>query len=105
MMRTRNWWDSRTWATHYTIHYIDETAAALQQSIDAALPPGNFNRIHDRAAQDKYIIVRSIGPKEPGRYYLLRDKSRIQLLGKASAIEPEQLGGTQVHLGRGPGTA
>ena len=76
----------------YTIHYIDETAAALQTSIDAALPPGNFNRILDRAAQDKYIIVHSMGPREPGRYYLLRDKSRIQLLGTASAIDPEQLG-------------
>ena len=76
----------------FRIHYIDEAAAALQQSIDTALPPGNFNEIHDRAAQDKYIIVHSMGPREPGRYYLLSDRSRIQLLGKAAAIEPEQLG-------------
>ena len=78
------------------IHYIDETAAALQQSIDAALPPGNFNRIHDRAAQDKYIIVRSMGPREPGRYYLLEDKSSIRLLGRAAPLEPEQLGERKV---------
>ena len=78
------------------IHYIDETAAALQQSIDAALPPGNFNKIHDRAAQDKYIIVRAMGPREPGRYYLLEDKSRIRLLGRAAPLEPEQLGERKV---------
>ena len=78
------------------IHYIDEAAAALQQSIDAVLPSGNFNKIHDRAAQDKYIIVHSMGPREPGRYYLLRYRSRIQLLGKASPIEPEQLGERKV---------
>ena len=78
------------------IHYIDEAAAALQQSIDAVLPSGNFNKIHDRAAQDKYIVVHSMGPREPGRYYLLRDRSRIQLLGKASPIEPEQLGERKV---------
>ncbi len=74
------------------IHYIDEAAAALQHSIDAALPPGNFNRIHDRAANDKYIIVHSIGPREPGRFYLLRDRERLQLVGRTSAIEPDQLG-------------
>ncbi len=78
------------------IHYIDEAAAALQQSIDAALPHGNFNNIHDRAAQDKYIIVHSMGPRDPGRYYLMRDRERIQLLGSASAIEPEQLGERKV---------
>ena len=78
------------------IHYIDEAAAALQQAIDAALPPGNFNKIHDRAAQDKYIIVHSTGPREPGRYYLMRDRARLQLLGKAAAIEPDQLGERKV---------
>ncbi len=79
-----------------TIHYIDPAAAALQQSIDAALPPGNFNKIHDRAAQDKYIIVHAMGPREPGRYYLLEDKSRIRLLGRAATLEPEQLGERKV---------
>ena len=74
------------------IYYIDEEAAALQQSIDAALPPGNFNKIHDRAANDKYIVIHSMGPREPGRWYLLRDRKHIQLIGRASAIEPEQLG-------------
>ena len=78
------------------IHYIDEAAAALQQSIDAVLPQGNFNKIHDRAAQDKYIIIHSMGPREPGRYYLLRDRQNIQLLGRASAIEPDQLGERKV---------
>ena len=78
------------------IHYIDEAAAALQQAIDAALPPGNFNKIHDRAAQDKYIIVHSTGPREPGRYYLMRNRARLQLLGKAAAIEPDQLGERKV---------
>ncbi len=78
------------------IHYIDDDAAALQQSIDAALPPGNFNKIHDRAAQDKYIIVHAMGPREPGRYYLLEDKSRIRLLGRAATLEPEQLGERKV---------
>ena len=87
----------------HRIHYIDEAAAALQQSIDAALPPGNFNEIHDRAAQDKYIIVHSMGPQEPGRYYLLRDKSRIQLLGKAARYRARTTGRTQVYLVRGPG--
>ena len=79
-----------------TIYYIDEEAATLQQSIDAALPSENFNRIHDRAADDKYIIIHSTGPREPGRYYLLTDKTSLQLLAAASAIEPGQLGERRV---------
>ena len=79
-----------------SIYYVDEAAAALQASIDAALPAGNFNRIHDRAKEDKYIIIRSMGPQEPGRYYLLEDRSRLRLLGRASTIEPEQFGERKV---------
>ena len=77
-------------------YYIDEDAAALQQSIDAALPAGTYNEIHDRAANDKYVVVHSMGPREPGRYYLLRDRQHLQLLASAAAIEPEQLGERRV---------
>ena len=79
-----------------TIYYVDEEAERLQRSIDSALPAGNFNAIHDRAADDKYIVIRSTGPKEPGRYYLLTDKRQLQLLGQTTAVEPEQLGDSQV---------
>lgn len=75
-----------------TIYYIDEAAAALQRSIDAALPAGNFNRIHDRAADDNFIVIHSVGPREPGRYFLLTGLSEMQLLAATTAIGPEQLG-------------
>ena len=74
------------------IYYIDEAAALLQRTIDAALPAGNFNAIIDRAAEDRLIVIRSTGPTEPGRYYLLTDKQQMQLIGRTTAIEPEQLG-------------
>ena len=87
------------------IHYIDEAAAALQQSIDAALPTGNFNKIHDRAAQDKYIIIHSMGSREPGRYYLLRDRTRTyNFWARQPVIEPESTGRTQGLSGTRPGT-
>ena len=79
-----------------TIYYVDEEAGRLQRSIDGALPAGTFNAIRDRAADDKYIVIRSTGPKEPGRYYLLTDKRQLQLLGQTTAVEPEQLGDSQV---------
>jgi len=74
------------------IYYINEEEAALQKSIDVALPPGNQNRIVDRAADDKYILVRAWGPREPGRFYLLTGRSKITEIGRAAFIEPEQLG-------------
>ncbi len=78
------------------IYYTDDAAELLQRSIDKALPPDNFNAIHDRAADDKYIVIHSTGPKEPGRYYLLTDKQQLQLLGQTTAIEREQLGESRV---------
>ncbi len=78
------------------IYYIDEEAEGLQRSIDAVLPADNFNAIHDRAADDKYIVIHSTGPKEPGRYYLLTDKQQLQLLGQTTAIESGQLGESRV---------
>ena len=78
------------------IYYIDEEAELLQRSIDAALPPGNFNSIHDRAADDKFIVIQSTGPSEPGRYYLLTDKRQLQLIGRTTAVEPEQIGDSRV---------
>lgn len=78
------------------IYYIDEEAELLQRSIDAALPPGNFNSIHDRAADDRFIVIQSTGPREPGRYYLLTDKQELQLIGRTTAVEPEQIGDSRV---------
>jgi len=73
-------------------HYIDEEEAALKKSINAVLPAGNLNVILDRAADDKYIVIRSRGPREPGRFYLLTDRSKITEIGRVAFIEPEQLG-------------
>ena len=78
------------------VYYVDEEAELLQRSIDAALPQGNFNSIHDRAADDKYIVIHSTGPREPGSYYLLTEKQELQLLGRTTAIEPQQLGESRV---------
>ncbi len=73
-------------------HYLDENAAALQKSIDNALPPGVYNTIMDRADDDKYIVIRSMGTREPGRYYLLKDGKSLEYLGQRAPIESKQLG-------------
>lgn len=93
--------DPRLVGFYYTgdapeIYYIDEEAELLQRSIDAALPPDNFNSIHDRAADDRFIVIQSTGPREPGRYYLLTDKRQLQLIGRTTAVEPEQIGDSRV---------
>ena len=79
-----------------TLYYIDAAEAALQKSIDAALPPQHYNRIIDRAADDKYIVIRSQAAREPGRYYLLTTgddgAKSLALLGASTLFGPEQLG-------------
>ena len=87
----------------HRIHYIDEAAAALQQSIDVALPPGNFNEIHDRAAQDKYIIVHSMGPRGAGPLLLAGGPFPYTTPGQGGRYRTGTTGRTQVYLVRGQG--
>lgn len=73
--------------------YIDEDYKNFKNSINSALPEDATNRILDvpEDGNDKYVVVYSRGPREPGKFYLLAD-GKLSFLGQRAAIEPEQLG-------------
>lgn len=63
-------------------YYFDPEEKALQQAVDGFLPETS-NRIVSRSLDDKVLVIRADGPRHPRTWYLLRDKSRIDQLGKS----------------------
>ncbi len=65
--------------------WFDEGLQGLQQRVDAAMPPGRFNRIRcGRCVSARYVVVHSSSDREAGEYLLLdRTKSTIEPLGRA----------------------
>jgi dienelactone hydrolase len=80
--------------------WFDETLQRLQQRIDAAMPPGRFNRIHcGRCASARFFVVHSSSDRQAGEYFLFdRSKSTIERLGEARPrIAEATQGGRSFH--------
>ena len=72
-------------------YYFDPQEKALMGSINAFLPH-THNQIVSRSRDDGLIVIAADGPRHPRAWYLLRDKSEIDELGKSMpALGPEML--------------
>ena len=63
-------------------YYFDPEEKALMDAIDAILP-NTRNEIASRSLDDGVIVIEADGPRHPRTWYLLRDKSKLDELGKA----------------------
>ena len=63
-------------------YYFDPEEKALLEAINAFLPETQ-NSIVSRSRDDNMIVISSVGPRHPRTWHLLRDKSRIDELGKS----------------------
>ena len=63
-------------------YYFDAQEKALMDAIDAILP-NTHNQITSRSRDDNAIVIEANGPQHPPTWYLLRDKSHLNELGKA----------------------
>jgi dipeptidyl aminopeptidase/acylaminoacyl peptidase len=76
-----------------SIHYLDQTWIERQAAVDAVLPE-TTNLMVSESEDGRYHLVVSIGPREPGRYYV-RDEAtgRISLVGQRyPGIVPSAIG-------------
>ena len=63
-------------------YYFDPKEKALMDAIDAILP-NTQNTIASRSRDDGVVVIQAEGPRHPRTWYLLRDKTKLDELGKA----------------------
>lgn len=76
-----------------SVHYVDQTRIERQKEIDAKLQD-TTNLVVSESRDDRYQLVASIGPREPGRFYL-RDGAAgtLTLVGRRlPALHPSEIG-------------
>lgn len=72
-------------------YFVDPEEEALYQSL-APLFEGKHLSITSRADDDSVIVLRTMSSRDPGTYYLLRDKKQLEELGNVSPqLVPEKL--------------
>lgn len=76
---------------HPTRYFLDANEEAIYQGIEA-LFPDKFVSLVSRSEDDNAIVIRTMSDKDPGSYYLLSDKKKLEFLGERSPlIKPEHL--------------
>ena len=71
-------------------YYFDPEEKALMAAIDAILPE-THNNIVSRSRDDSVVVVEAEGPRHPRTWHLLRDKSRMDELGKSMPLLTEDM--------------
>ena len=72
-------------------YYFDPQEKALAAAIDAILPDTQ-NTIASRSRDESVIVIRAEGPRHPPTWHLLRDKTKLDELGKSlPALTPDML--------------
>ena len=75
-----------------TLYFLDAEAEALQRGVEQ-LFPDSYVRITSRSDDDNQMIIYTESDKEPGSWYLLSNKSKLQFLGERfPAIDKDKLG-------------
>ncbi|KXI29623.1 alpha/beta hydrolase family protein [Paraglaciecola hydrolytica] len=76
---------------HPTRYFLDANEEAIYQGIEA-LFPDKFVSLVSRSEDDNAIVIRTSSDKDPGSYYLMSDKKKLDFLGERSPlIKPEHL--------------
>jgi dipeptidyl aminopeptidase/acylaminoacyl peptidase len=80
--------------------WFSDRLAAVQKAVDAALPPGRFNRIYcGHCETTPFFIIRSSSDRHPGEYLLFDlGKRSLSKLGEARPwIDPAREGSRSFH--------
>ncbi|WND01387.1 prolyl oligopeptidase family serine peptidase [Temperatibacter marinus] len=75
------------YAGDFKRYYIDEGEAAFRKSIEALFPKRTVTL--DRSQDDNTIIIRTTGAKDPGTFYMLKDKKDLQYIGGTYPLQTE----------------
>lgn len=74
---------------HY--EYFDESEGAMFEQLEGLIPHAHNVSVVSRSRDGGSMVIRNMGPRDPGTYYLLRD-GRLQSVGSAQPLlESENL--------------
>jgi dipeptidyl aminopeptidase/acylaminoacyl peptidase len=76
---------------YLTRYFVDANEEALYQGIAALFTDKEISLV-SRADDDNAIVIRTSSPKDPGSYFLLTDKKKLDFLGERyPLLKPEYL--------------
>lgn len=71
--------------------WFDAEEKALFEALEQQIPHAHFVSITSRSRDGNTMIVRNIGPRDPGSYWLVRDGQMAKLGSRNPLVQPEQL--------------
>lgn len=75
----------------YHAVYFDEVEEATLNQLSALIPDAYYPRITSRSRDGNSLILMNMGPKDPGSYYMFRNKELTFIGSQQPLLEPEQL--------------
>ena len=76
---------------NFHFEYFDEVEEATYAQLEQLIPHAFYITIQSRSRDGNTVVVRNIGPRDPGTYYLLRE-GRIESVGSHQPLlDSEQL--------------
>jgi dipeptidyl aminopeptidase/acylaminoacyl peptidase len=67
------------------IYYFDEVEEATFEQLGQLIPYSYYLRITSRSRDGETLTIHNVGPKDPGSYYMIKDK-RLQLIGSEQPL-------------------
>jgi dipeptidyl aminopeptidase/acylaminoacyl peptidase len=80
-----------------SVYWLDEAEANLRASIDGAFPDKHV-RLTSRSEDDNQIVINTSADNDPGTFYLLSNKTDLQLIGERFPLIDRELLGTVRYI-------
>ena len=75
----------------YHFEYFDEVEAATFNQLEQLVPYAHYVSITSRSRDGNTLVVRNVGPRDPGTYYLLRNGEFKFVGSRQPLLDSEQL--------------
>lgn len=66
-------------------HYFDKSEEAMMKQFEAVVPNVHFTSVTSRSKDGNTMVIRNIGPKDPGTFYLF-NKGKFKKLGSVNGL-------------------
>lgn len=71
--------------------WFDAEEKALHEALEQSIPNAHLIQIASRSRDGNTMIVRNVGPRDPGSFWLVKDGQMAKLGSRNPLLDPEQL--------------